>query len=122
MKSSTTSKRVANAQRQVAAVGLDDLLDPERAVAWTGIPEKELLEKNRKKQVTLFFIGPKTWRIHPRTFLADQANKSGVPLDVISASFGSQHFIKNEIHVNQLVATPNSQLEVPLNPNGDRHQ
>lgn len=71
-----------------AEFNLDQLLAPDSAARWLGIPERELLAKARTGCIPKFELGPKTLRFHPRTVLAHLAHKAGVNQETIAASFG----------------------------------
>lgn len=67
---------------------LDRELTPEQAAAWQGITVTLLMKRHRAGIIPGFKSG-QTIRWHPRSILALQARRAGMPLELISAMFGS---------------------------------
>ena len=70
-------------------VNLDDLLTLEECSAWFRLNKRDLAVKSRGKRPAVpgFWLNCKVVRFHPRTILAKLAHESGVPVEVIAASF-----------------------------------
>jgi hypothetical protein len=67
---------------------LDQQLTPEQTAAWKGITVSMLMEKHRAGIIQGFKVGNKTLRWHPRSVLASEMQRAGMPLELIAASFG----------------------------------
>jgi len=71
---------------------IDELLTPGECVAWmkqTGMKDPERWLRENEGTIIPFRPSHKVKLYHPRTILAKMAFDSGVPLQLISASYGT---------------------------------
>lgn len=71
-------------------MNIDAMLKRKEAAAWLRISEDELRQKSTGPDavIPVFQLGQRTQLYHPRTILASEARRAGVPVEVIAASFG----------------------------------
>jgi hypothetical protein len=69
---------------------LDDMLTRDQAAQWLQVQPRYLAEDamQLKPKIPVFRPSRKVVRYHPRTILAALARQSGVPVEVVAASYG----------------------------------
>lgn len=69
-------------------IQLDAMLTKEQAAAWLQMPVGELMKKHRARVIRGLVIGHNTIRWHPRSVIAQLAEREKMSQALIAASFG----------------------------------